>query len=247
MQRACFMAGESAERTWRHVIPNLQDDTDVVIHELLGREGGGPDYTWQAEVDALRAELVTGGPAHLVGFSAGATLALALVAAEPQLALSLVAVEPAWSFLAPTSLEVAYWQAFARLLELPASSARDAFRRLIVAEDTPVPPIRPDLAERERERGANGAPSPLRTLTLAMQAHRIDPTSFGRFRGVAVFVVGGRSHPMWIDQAGSLAAAFPRGRIVVFPERHHLDPPQRTEVDAVTELLRSTWASSPAA
>ena len=247
MQRACFMAGESAERTWRHVIPNLRDDTDVVIHELLGREGGGPEYTWQAEVDALRAELAPGGPAHLVGFSAGATLALALVAAEPELALSLVAVEPAWSFLAPTSLEVAYWQAFARLLELPASSARDAFRRLIVAEDTPVPPIRPDLAERERERGVHGAPSPLRTLTLAMQAHRIDPTSFGRFPGVAVFVVGGRSHAMWMDQAASLAAAFPLGRVVVFPERHHLDPPQRTEVDAVTELLRSTWASPPAA
>jgi pimeloyl-ACP methyl ester carboxylesterase len=185
--------------------------------------------------------------AHLVGFSAGATLALALIGAEPALALSLVAVEPAWSFLPPTRREASYWETFARLLELPASSARDAFRRLIVAEDAPVPPIRPDLAQRERTREAHGVPSPLRTMTLAMQAHEVAPSSFARFPGEAVIVVGGRSHAMWGDQAAALAAAFARGRVVVFPERHHLDPPQRTEAATVTELLRSTWASAPAA
>ena len=93
-----FMAGaSSAAQAWRYVTPYLPADVTPVYHDLLAL--GKPDvatYSWGHEVKALASALPSTGSAHLVGFSAGATLALAYTARWPDRVESLVLVEPAW-------------------------------------------------------------------------------------------------------------------------------------------------------
>jgi pimeloyl-ACP methyl ester carboxylesterase len=238
----CFMAGESAERSWRHVMPFLPRDCVASYHELRGASGTAPGYSWQDEVDALAAALPADMPGHLVGLSAGGTLALAFLAAHPERVASLSLVEPAWSFLPLGPIEREYFGHLDAILRLPAAEARDGFRRLIVRADVPLPALRADIAERERERQAIGQPSPLRAMTDAMQWHPLDPAAFGRFPGRVLIAIGGRSHPMWRDQAASLAAAFPSSRVEVFEERHHLAAPQKAEPERMARLLEWAWA-----
>lgn len=241
----CFMAGESAERSWRHVVPFLPRDAIAAYHELRGAAGTEPGYTWQEEVDALFDELPPDRPSHLVGLSAGATLALAFVAAHPARVASLALVEPAWSFLPLTAVERNYFTQLDAILRLPAGQARDGFRRHIVRADVPLPPLRSDIADRERERQAAGKASGLRALTEAMQRHPLDPAAFGRFPGRVLIVIGGRSHAMWRTQSASLAAAFPSSRVEVFEERHHLDAPQKAEPERIGRLLEWAWHQGP--
>jgi pimeloyl-ACP methyl ester carboxylesterase len=237
----CFTAGASAESSWGHVRPFLPADVVATYHELLGRAGAGPGYAWQDEVDALWTALPRDRPVHLVGLSAGATLALAFVAAHPDRVASLSLVEPAWSFLPLTPVEADYFSQLDAILRLPAAEARDGFRRLIVRADVPLPPLGADIAAAERARQALGQSSPLRAMTEAMQHHPVDPADFGRFPGRVVIAIGGRSHPMWHAQAASLAAAFAQSRVEVFEERHHLDAPQKSEAGRMARLLGWAW------
>ena len=239
----CFMAGESAERSWRHVVPFLPRDALATYHELRGRAGAEPGYTWQDEVDGLSAVLPADRPTHLVGLSAGATLALAFVAAHPAQVASLSLVEPAWSFLPLTTVERDYFAKLDAILRLPATEARDGFRRLIVRTDVPLPDVRSDIAERERDRQSSGQPTALRAMTEAMQRHPLDPAAFARFPGRVLIAIGGRSHAMWRSQAASLAAAFPLSRVEVFNDRHHLDAPQKSEPARMARLLAWAWES----
>jgi pimeloyl-ACP methyl ester carboxylesterase len=237
----CFLAGASAMGSWRYVTPFLPRDAVALYHELLGRAGAGPGYAWQDEVDALSEAIAGDRPIHLVGLSAGATLALAFVAASPGRVASLSLVEPAWSFLPLTPIEEDYYGTLDAILRRPATEARDGFRRLIVRADVPLPPLGADIAAAERAHEAMGQPSPLRAMTEAMRRHRLDPADFGRFPGRVLIAIGGRSHPMWRSQAASLAAAFPQSRVEVFAERHHLDAPQKSEPERMARLLSWAW------
>ena len=213
------------------------------ITSCLGRAGAEPGYTWQDEVDGLSAALPADRPVHLVGLSAGATLALAFVAAHPARVASLSLVEPAWSFLPLTTVETDYFAELDAILRLPATEARHRFRRLIVRADVPLGEVRSDIAERERERQASGQPTALRAMTEAMQRHPLDPAAFSRFPGRVLIAIGGRSHVMWRSQASSLAAALPSSRIEVFDDRHHLDAPQKSEPARMARLLAWAWGS----
>jgi pimeloyl-ACP methyl ester carboxylesterase len=237
----CFLAGESAERSWRYVIPFLPPAARPIYYELRGRAEPGPDYSWQDEVDGLAETLPLHAEAHLVGLSAGATLALAFVAAHPSRVASLSLIEPAWSYLPLAPIERDYFDELSRILRLPAAEARDGFRRLIVRADVPLPPLRSDLAERERGRQRAGAPSSLLAMTEAMQRHAVDPAAFAAFPGRVFIGIGGRSHPMWQAQADALAMAFPVSRVERFLERHHLDAPQKSETVRVMADLAWAW------
>jgi pimeloyl-ACP methyl ester carboxylesterase len=238
----CFLAGESAARSWRYVVPLLDPGTEAIFHELLGVTTTDPGYSLQDEVDSLGEALPPATPAHLGGFSGGATLALAFVAAHPDRVASLTLVEPAWSFLPLTGLEAAYYERLAAALCGPAAGERDAFRRLLVRPDVELPPARPDLVRAALDRDAAGLPTSLRVMTEAMQRHVVDPAAFALYQGRVLVVIGGRSHPMWRAQGEALAAAFPVSRLEVFERRHHLDPPQKAETERFVSAARWAWA-----
>ena len=238
------MAGESAVRSWRYVAPYLAPDEVATYHELVGNSSTDPDYAWQDEVEALGLALPTGVPTHLVGFSGGATLALAFVAAHPGRVASLSLVEPAWSFLPPSDVEADYYERLARALQGPASAERGAFRRLLVRDDVELEPPRRDLVDAAVGREAAGQRTVLRTMTEAMQQHVVAPAALAGFRRRVYVAIGGRSNPMWRAQGDALAAAFPASRLEVFEERHHLDPPQKSETSRLVAGLRWAWSEA---
>jgi pimeloyl-ACP methyl ester carboxylesterase len=236
----CFLAGESAARSWRYVAPFLRPDETALFHELIGPAAEDPGYSWQSEIDAMALALRGRSPVHLAGFSAGGTLALAFIAAYPGDVASLTLVEPAWSYLPRTTLEAEYYRRLDQLTAGAAALQQDAFRRLIVGDDVELPPPRPDLVAAAVRREVSGNATALRVMTLAMQRHPVDPATFRRFRGRVFVAVGARSHPMWRDQAAAIGTAFESTRAEIFEERHHLDPPQRTETERLMAGLR--WA-----
>jgi pimeloyl-ACP methyl ester carboxylesterase len=241
-QPICFLAGESAVRSWRYVVPHLPLDTVTIYHELVGNTATDPDYEWRDEVEALGLALPTAVPAHLVGFSGGATLALAFVADHPDRVASMALVEPAWSFLPPSDVEADYYERLGEALRGPASAERGAFRRLLVRDDVELEPPRQDLVDAAVRREAAGRRTALRTMTEAMQQHVVAPASFARFHGRVYIAMGGRSNVMWRAQGDALAAAFPVSRLEIFEARHHLDPPQKSETSRLVGGLRWAWS-----
>ncbi len=127
------MAGESAHRSWRYVIPLLPAGAAKIFYELSGRTTTAPDYSWRGEIEGLGRALPDRTQAHLVGFSGGASLALAFVAAHPGRVASQSLVEPAWSFLPLTPIEADYYTRLDAALRGLASEERGTFRRLLVA------------------------------------------------------------------------------------------------------------------
>ena len=240
----CFLAGESAQRSWRYVVPYLPPVTRTTVHELIGNTTTTDDYSWRDEVEALSRALPEGQPTHLVGFSGGASLALAFVAVDPERVASLSLVEPAWSFLPLSEIEADYHARLDAALRGPASAERGAFRRLLVQPAVDLEPPRTDLVDAALRREAAGQPTSLRMLTDAMQRHAIEPGAFGRFPGRVYIAIGGLSHRMWRAQADAIAAAFPSSRVEVFEERHHLDPPQKSETARLVGGLSWAWGQA---
>ena len=240
----CFTAGESAQRSWRYVVPFLPPGAQTIFHELIGNTTSTDDYSWRDEVEALSRALPEGKPTHLVGFSGGASLALAFVAVHPERVASLSLVEPAWSFLPLSEIEADYYARLDAALRGPASAERGAFRRLLVQPTVELAPPRTDLIEAARRREAAGQPTSLRVLTEAMRRHAIEPGAFGWFAGRVYIAIGGLSHGMWQAQAEAIAAAFPSSRVEVFEERHHLDPPQKSETARLVAGLSWAWGQA---
>ena len=61
------------------------------------------------------------------------------------------------------------------------------------------------------------------------------------------FALGGRSNPDYYRRmADRLATIFTDFTLETFPERHHFDPPHRTEPEHLAESLLSLWMRAEA-
>jgi hypothetical protein len=59
------------------------------------------------------------------------------------------------------------------------------------------------------------------------------------------FGLGGLSNPdQFAEEAERLAMVFPNFSLEVFADRHHFDPPRRTEPQRVARSLRAMWGTS---
>ena len=126
------------------------------ITELRGRAGAEPGYTWQDEVDGLSAVLPADRPTHLVGLSAGAgAWHYRLRGSAPGPGREPFAGR---ARMVPSCRCTTVERRLLRgkldaILRLPATEARDGFRRLIVRTDVPLPDVRSDIG-RARARPA---------------------------------------------------------------------------------------------
>jgi pimeloyl-ACP methyl ester carboxylesterase len=96
---ALFHCAGTSGAQWRQAKAGLRPDHTVLIPDMIGfgRSDRWPGDTFSLDEEAgLLAELLsaTTGPAHLVGHSFGATLALRLALRHPALCRSLVLYEP---------------------------------------------------------------------------------------------------------------------------------------------------------
>jgi pimeloyl-ACP methyl ester carboxylesterase len=176
---------------------------------------------------------------HLVGYSGGGAAALAFVAGHPAMLASLALLEPAWAGNgARSAKEKAVWAEHDRLEKLSDEDYLAAFTRLALRPGV-EPPARPPgepppwMAKR---------PAGIRAIQRAFKRGEIDPEALGRFTAPVYLALGGLSNP---DHYGEIATrlkgVFPVFELEVFEERHHFDPPHRTEPKRLATALEALW------
>jgi pimeloyl-ACP methyl ester carboxylesterase len=223
----------------------LGSDVDAVAKDLevYATPTPPPGYSLDTEIaGALREAQARGWDRfHLVGYSGGGSVALAMTAVHPELLWSVALLEPAWAgnWDDASQAHRTLWREYARLADLPQDEFMAAFVRLqlrpdVVPPSPPPGPPPPWMAQR---------PAAIRALIGTFQTYNLDQEALRRFDNPAYFALGGLSNPdQFGEEAQRLAHVFPNFWLEVFPERHHFDPPHRVEPQALATSLRSLWA-----
>jgi len=221
----------------------LGEEVNAVAKELEVYAGPEPPagYTLEVELDGIgRCGDEAGFERfHLLGYSAGGAASLAFTAAHPDRVLSLALLEPAWAGnegLGPG--ETAVWSDIRGLVELPPDQMMPAFvaGQIRPGVEPPAPPPGPPppwMALR---------PAGLTAVIAAFTAAELDLGSLLRFEGPVYFALGGLSNPDYFaETAKRLSGVFADFTLEVFEERHHFDPPHRTEPGRLAASLREIW------
>jgi pimeloyl-ACP methyl ester carboxylesterase len=234
-----------AASAYGDLLSALGSDVDAVAKDLevYATPTPPPGYSLDTEIaGALREAQARGWDRfHLVGYSGGGSVALAMTAAHPELLWSVALLEPAWAGNWEDASEAhrTLWREYARLADLPQDEFMAAFVRLQLRPDVapPSPPPGPPppwMVQR---------PEAIRALIGTFQTYNLDQGALRGFDHPVYFALGGLSNPdQFGEEAQRLARVFPNFRLEVFPERHHFDPPHRVEPQALATSLRSLWA-----
>jgi pimeloyl-ACP methyl ester carboxylesterase len=212
----------------------LADAADVTLLGLrVWRAQPGQAYGMPAEVDAVGAA-AGAEDVHLVGFSAGGTVALAAALALADRVRTLTVLEPAFIGDDDWDAVEAEWRSRQRaIMALPPDERIAPFRRLLMRPGLEPPPpretfvwgFRDDLLERMLGGETGFASADLAAIRAPVLAIR-----------------GGRSHPRWAAVSRRLADVCPRFREQVFQELHHFTPPFRERPQELADVLVRHWA-----
>jgi pimeloyl-ACP methyl ester carboxylesterase len=194
----------------------------------------GEPYGLAAEVNAVSAAAQAHGLSryHLLGFSAGATVALGAALELGDAVQSLTVLEAAvigdddWH---PS--ETAWRASLAAVRARPARQRGQAFRQILVRPGEPLPLL--------------GPPPPWDTRTdmledMLAQVGFVSSDLAAITRPVLV-IDGGRSHPRMRHQNERLVQVIPHARAEVFSECSHLSPPHKAEPERLAEVLIDFW------
>jgi pimeloyl-ACP methyl ester carboxylesterase len=216
-------------------VQSLGDDVHV---ELLGLRvwsaKPGDAYGMRSEVEAVTTT-AAGERVHLVGFSAGATVALAAALALAASLRSLTVLEPAFIGDDDWDHVEAEWRARQReITALPPDERIVPWRELMMRPGLRPPPqrqtfvwgFRDDLLERMLSSETGFVSADLAAIDAPVLAIR-----------------GGRSHPRWEAAHRRLAEVCPEFHEHVFPELHHFAPPFREEPQRLAALLLEHWSA----
>jgi pimeloyl-ACP methyl ester carboxylesterase len=232
-----------AEPAYGALIEALGPDVEAVAKDLEVYATPEPpqDYSLEVEIEGVLREADAHGWArfHLVGYSGGGAVSLALAAARAERLASLALLEPAWAGnrdLSPA--EKALWAQFDRLEGLPVEQFMSTFMRLGLKPGVPLPAPPPGdpppwMAKR---------PAGIRAIQGAFKRSDIDGQALRHFDRPVYFALGALSNP---DQYGEIAkrlsGVFPDFELEVFDERHHFDPPHRIEPERLANSLKKLW------
>jgi pimeloyl-ACP methyl ester carboxylesterase len=222
----------------------LGDDVETVVKDLeVYREDSPPaDYSLDTEVDGVIREVAARGWTrfHLVGYSGGGAAALACAASNPSQLLTLSLLEPAWGGhwnWSPRHERL--WSQYDALAQLPHEKFVAAFMQLQVRSDLRLPDPRPGpppVWMRQR-------PAGIQALMRTFKTYDLDRDALTQFDRPVYFALGGLSN---YDQYGEIAERLGRVfrdfTVEVFHQRHHFDPPHRTEPSRLAESLRGIWS-----
>jgi len=211
-----------AEPAYAALLETLGERVEAVAKDLEVYAGDQPppDFGLDTEARGILREADAHGfdRFHLVGYSGGGASSLAFAARHGERLVSLALLEPAWAGNERTA---------------PEEALAERFRAL-------VPPPRPDgppppwLAKR---------PAGARAFLNAFETGDLDLAALRAFDRPVYFALGGRSNPDYFARmAERLAAIFSDFTVETFPERHHFDPPHRTEPERLAGSLLALWA-----
>lgn len=232
-----------ARLAYPDLVGKLNDRANARFKELEIYETDIPleEYSLDVEVDSMLRLADDAGfdRFHLVGYSAGGAIALKATETHAHRLLSLTLMEPAWAGNDGLSAEESKASAeVLAALRLPESERMAAFVRAQLAPGVEPPPPPP------------GPPPPwmasrverMPVIDRLFMEGRLDVAALSSFAAPVLFVLGGQSNPAYYGNiARRLAGAFPDFTLETFEERHHFDPPHRSEPDRVAEVLIRFW------
>jgi pimeloyl-ACP methyl ester carboxylesterase len=226
------------------LVAALGPDVETIVKDLeVYREDSPPPaYSLDTEVGGVLREADARGwhSFHLVGYSGGGAAALACAARNPARLLSLGLLEPAWAGAWGWSPEhERLWATYDGLAQSSFEEFMPAFMRLQVRPEVelPTPPPGPPPPWMQQR------PEGIRAIVRAFQTYDLDRGALARFDRPVYFALGGLSNPdQFGEVAGRLGEVFPDFTLEVFAERHHFDPPHRSEPARLAESLRAIWS-----
>jgi pimeloyl-ACP methyl ester carboxylesterase len=221
--------------TWNALVEPLARSFRVFRYDRRGhsRSARGPVHpSRRRHEDDLAALLETLGPAHLVGTSYGAAIALALAGRRPELVRSVVAHEPPLLGLVPMPEIDALFHSVARQIEAgEAAAATERFFETAVLgrggwERVPEPVRRAAIGN-------------ARTFVDMLEDRRwaaLDVAALARFAG-PVLVTYGDAGPRWLPRvAVSVADRTGRPKALIAGAGH---TPHHTHPEAFAAVIRA--------
>ncbi len=233
-----------AELAYGSLLGELGDHANAIAKDLEVYAAPTPpdDYTLDHEILGILRTADDAGfeRFHLVGYSGGGASSLAFATEHPERLLSLALLEPAWMGNDELSAdEEALWSEFERVATLPPAELMAAFVALQLApgvEPPPPPPGPPPPWMATR-------PAGLRAFISTFRSSSLDLDKLRAFTQPVYFALGGRSNPRYYGRMAERAGTvFPDFTLEVFEERHHFDPPHRSEPERTARALRAHWA-----
>ena len=170
---------------------------------------------------------------HIVGFSAGATVALICARVLPSSVATVAVIEPATIGDDDWSAGEADWRArMQTIFELPPAPRQIAFRRAMIIPTKRPPPPAP--APESSERG--------QLLEQALASTGYESSDWAALTQPLLVVTCGRSHPRFADVSARLCEVVPNASAAMFPSLSHLESPQRHEPERLSALLVELWS-----
>lgn len=232
-----------ADITFRYLTRAFDGSVDLVLRDLAIYADGAPppDYAIDREIDALLAFADENGfdRFHLGGFSGGGAISASFAARHPDRLASLALMEPAWfGNEDETDDERALRDAIKDTEDLPYEESLAAFARLNVAEGVEIPPP----PQGDPPAWMEHRPAGIFAIAPAFRAHHLDYDALRELDCPVLFMRGGLSNPVMYQRIEQRAATIFRDFTVeLFPERHHFDPPHRSEPERAAKLLVDFW------
>jgi pimeloyl-ACP methyl ester carboxylesterase len=236
-----------ADLAYAELVAVLGSRVDPVSKDLEVYRGDlpPPDYSLDTEVAGVlqAAEQRGWSRFHLLGYSAGGSVALAVAAREPSRLLSLALLEPAWGGRWGWSrAHQRLWRRYDDLAQLPPEQYMAAFMRLQLRPGVQAPAPRPGAPPVWLSRRPGG----IRALVHTFATDDLDREALAAFGRPVYCALGGLSNPdQFNDIAGRLGRTFRDFTLEVFLDRHHFDPPHRAEPERLAGSLLRVWARAP--
>ena len=147
---------------------------------------------------------------HLIGYSGGGAISIALVSRHPDRVLSLALLEPAWVGNEGMSEEErGLWAEFERIRDLPAEEMMPRVIRTQLAPGVEPPPLPPGPAPPWMAK----RPAGIRALIAAFQRYHLDPGSLRASARPVYYALGARSNPdSFLRMGERLGELFPTTR-----------------------------------
>jgi pimeloyl-ACP methyl ester carboxylesterase len=236
---------------WAQVVPALASSLKVASYDRRGHSlserppGPGSIQEDAADLAAL-IEHVFGAPAHVIGNSFGASVALNLASQRPELVRSLAAHEPPLFGLLEGNAEVqpalaAVRERIAAVVPLLEAGDFEAGARRFVETIAFGPGAWEWLPASTREIFVSNAPTWLDELRDPTWM-TLDLTRLSNYSGPALISLGGESPPYFAPVAERIAAALPQARKHVFPQAGHV--PHLSHPDEYVRVIKD-FISAP--
>jgi len=244
----CLNGVTPADVTYRSFAAALGANAELRLKDLEGYAAEFPiGYKLETEVHGIDRVATDAGWArfHLVGYSGGASVALAFAAARPEAVLSLALIEPVF-----VGNDASWSDEYAGLL----ASIDDALR--VPLEKRPASFFRALSAPGRMPPGQPSASQPDWLIPRSerqgwMWPHWRDP-KLGPHRLMPVHrsvyvAVGGRSRAAFMEIARWLASTSLGTTVDVYDERSHFDPPHVADAERFAAAVYDNWERAVAA